>query len=335
MKNYIGIVRDHSVSMSGLRYSAMRDYNENIKSIKNAAKEHNQDTIVSVVRCGGKPYNWTVEREVVNSSVNAIAPLSEYPTPGDGTPLLDAVGEIINILGKAPDADDKNVSFLVMVITDGEENSSKKFNSTSIKGMMRDLEKTDRWTFAFRVPRGHKRSLLNLGIPEGNILEWDQTEQGFREATTFTTSGINTYYKERSLGKTSTRSFYTDMSNVKRTDLKRKLDEINDEIQIFRVRSDQKISEFAAKKLGSYTPGTIYYQLTKPERRVQEYKKMIIFDRKNNKYYGGEDARSLLNLDVSGTVSVIPGNHANYDIFIQSTSYSRKLIKDTRAIYWP
>lgn len=48
--------------------------------------------------------------------------------------------------------------------------------------------------------------------------------------------------------------------------------------------------------------------------------------------YGGEDARRLLDLPDHVT-KVRPGNHANFDIFIQSTSINRKLKNGTRVIY--
>ncbi len=124
MKNYIGISRDHSRSMNSLAGAAAKDYNSNIESIKLNSEKENQDTIISVVECGvgvaGK-----VVRSVVNSTVSKLKPLreSEYHTNGSSTPLYDSVGELIEILEKVPDANDPSVSFLVMVITDGEENS--------------------------------------------------------------------------------------------------------------------------------------------------------------------------------------------------------------------
>src|SRR5579859_5565395 len=171
MKQYVGISRDHSGSMSSLASTAMNDYNLNVSSIKEGANSTGIDTVVSVIKCGvGNPAK--NEFEVVNSSVNSLSTLKAYSATGSATPLFDSVGELIEQLQKVPDAAADNVSFLVMVITDGEENSSRRFTAQDISRKIRHLQSTDRWTFTFRVPRGYAKSLAKLGIPEENILEW-------------------------------------------------------------------------------------------------------------------------------------------------------------------
>src|SRR5882672_320670 len=133
MKNYIGLSRDHSRSMWSITRPAAKDYNDNIRAIQDAARNNNIDTIVSVVKCGVGPYA-SVEREVINSNVHVLQPINEiaYIADGSGTPLWDSVGELIDLLSEVPDADDAEVSFLVMVITDGEENFSKKWSSAAM-----------------------------------------------------------------------------------------------------------------------------------------------------------------------------------------------------------
>jgi hypothetical protein len=50
--------------------------------------------------------------------------------------------------------------------------------------------------------------------------------------------------------------------------------------------------------------------------------------------YSGSDARTLIGLPTSGNARLHPGNHGNYDIFIQSTSINRKLVGGTGVLYW-
>ena len=47
-KNYIGFVNDHSGSMWCLAEAAIKDYNANIKAIKDAATKEMLDIVVSV-----------------------------------------------------------------------------------------------------------------------------------------------------------------------------------------------------------------------------------------------------------------------------------------------
>jgi hypothetical protein len=48
--------------------------------------------------------------------------------------------------------------------------------------------------------------------------------------------------------------------------------------------------------------------------------------------YGGNAARSLIGLPYGAEAKVEPGNHANYDIFVQSTSTNRKLVRGTKLL---
>ena len=86
MKNYIGISRDHSGSMSGITTAAMRDYNQLIQDINTASKSEGIDTVVDVVECGRKSARYGAENRmvVVNSSANALKPITSYPADGGG-----------------------------------------------------------------------------------------------------------------------------------------------------------------------------------------------------------------------------------------------------------
>ena len=151
MKTYIGISRDHTGSMRGsLASSAMRDYNSLIGDLKGAAVGENQDTIVSVVKCG---HGRTVEPyiEVANSYVGTLTPLTNYDADAPGTALWDSVDTLIDLLSNTPDANDLQTSFLVMIITDGEENASKKTTASKLAERIKKLQATDRWSFTFRT----------------------------------------------------------------------------------------------------------------------------------------------------------------------------------------
>lgn len=341
-KNYIVIVRDHSGSMSHIRRPAARDYNDNIAALKEAALKEKIDTIVSTVKCGdGRARNSNlVSREVVNSNVQVLKEIMErdYDTDGGSTPLFDSVGEAVALLKGVPDYGDEDVSFLVMVITDGEENSSRRYDGRSIGEEIRRLQATDRWTFTFRVPRGYGRNLESLGIPGGNILEWEQTEAGFQHATNTTRSAVANYYTQRSLGAKSVQTFYTDLKGVSVQDLKAAhLVDIQTKVEIFKNGADVKtIREFCEYKTKKpFLKGAAFYELVKPEKEVQDYKMIVIRDRTTGSVYFGPAARQLLGLPNYGTVKLVPGDHSKYDVFVQSTSTNRKLTPHTRVLYYP
>jgi hypothetical protein len=346
MKQYIGIIRDHSMSMRHIAKTAMDDYNTLIADIKKNAIEKDIDTIISVMECGVRVpatsgFEPTINRLTVqNSSVLGIKPISTYEATGSNTPLYDAVGALVDHLSKVPDANDPETSFLLMVLTDGGENASKSYTEKILRGIIHDKQMTDRWSFTFRVPNGQSWVIQHsLGIPSSNIMEWDTSEDGLRQATVVTTSSVGEYYTARATGSTSTRSFYqTDMSSVSSQKVKSSLQDITDDVDVLYVPLNMNgiaIREFVESNiLSTMKKGSAFYQLTKKEDEVQDYKQILIMDKKTKKIYGGVHARQLLNLPFTGTVKIVPGVHGNYDIFIQSTSVNRKLVGGTSVLYW-
>jgi len=71
--------------------------------------------------------------------------------PGGGTPLLDAIGDAIQITSaqlKSRGKKKDRPAALVIIMTDGEENESRRFTNEQIKSMVAKCEKAD-WTFIF------------------------------------------------------------------------------------------------------------------------------------------------------------------------------------------
>lgn len=326
--------------MHHLTAAAMKDYNSNIETIREAAQSKGIDTIVSVVKCGHYA-SAIVHREVVNSSVNALSPLRQYDALAGGTPLFDSVGELINIMKASPDANDPNASFLIMSITDGEENRSMWWTAYKLGKEIRELQETGRWTFVFRVPRGHAKPLADrLGIHIGNILEWDQTEKGVEVASVATETAFRSYFDNRSKGVTATRSFYSaDAADLTKKEIKSALKDISKEVSIWTVGADEHdemIKPFCEKRLNrTMETGAAFYELTKKENAVQDYKLICIRDKTTGEVFGGDEARDLLNLPHQGTIKLQPGINGNWEIFVQSTSINRKLKSGTDLLYWP
>lgn len=318
-------VRDHSASMFPLKASAMKDYNSQLESFRGSG------AYVSVVECGVGS-GARVDVAVRDQKVDFTDLLYGYQTDGDGTPLWDSVGMAINILNFSKGDDPK----LVMIITDGYENRSKIWTAEKLRLEIQRLQVTDLWTFVFRVPVGHRKELVRrLGVPEGNVMEWDQNEASFHQSTEQTVQATRSYIQAVASGVTSTNKFYTDLSNVKPSEIKAVADDITTQVRVESVWSDDdgsQIRDFCQKHFGEFEVGRAYYQLTKTEK-VQEKKKLIIKHKKKGRYYGGQGVRDLLGLPSFGEVKVVPGNHGEYEIYVQSTSVNRKLLTKTKVLY--
>ena len=329
LKNKILYVLDASGSMNGLRYDVMRAFNSNLQTAKTKSKESNQQTSATLTTFGEAPFSHPIVK-LKDIDVNLVTELNAANyAPYGNTPLLDAVGQTINLFKNDKDP---NTSFVMFVVTDGQENCSENYTRTSLAKLIKEVSKTDRWTFVFLVPPGEADSISqNLDIPRGNIMEWETTSLGIEKFTSQVNSGINNYYVSRASGQTAVRSFFTDMSKVSAKEVKKKLDDIKNDVMVWTVNKEEEIRDFVENHKFKYVKGNAFYQLTKPET-IQSNKKIILVEKNKLSVYAGEDARELLKLPNS-TTKVIPGNHSNWDIFVQSTSTNRKLVRGTKLVY--
>jgi hypothetical protein len=337
----IALIRDHSGSMTRIAKYAARDYNATVHSVRAAAEATQQETFVSVLELG---YGHTSEvRTVIDGQpVQALIPIAEnaYTTNG-GTPLWDSVGDAIDNLLRHPRANDPEAAFLVSLTTDGQEMHSRRHSARSICAKMEQLIATDKWTFIFRVPRGDVRALVRLGVHEGNILGWDQSERGVATAQAQTTQAMTDYMSGRAKGMTSTKRFFADLSEVKVGDVREALTDVRSEISFLPVSAtehDEAIRDFVERRTGDkMLKGAAFYQLTKGELKVQDYKLMAVRSKTTGEVFASKDAdeiRAALGLPTHST-KMSPSDLGDWDLFIQSTSTNRKVVGGTDLLYWP
>lgn len=334
MKNYIGFVNDHSGSMASLRSAAMKDYNNTIEAIKNAATAEMMDTIVTVVGLGLNSNHNQLERQVTFSNPHVLHPKKGWPTQ-NSTPLWSAIREIIELHQAMVDIRNNDVSVLITVTTDGEATDGHMH--TPLQNMMKPLLETGRWTFVFRVPKRTSYALQSkirqLGVSQENILEWETTNEGMTQASAVTTQAVNAFYRSRATGQTSSNAFYANAANVNLA----ALEDITKKVSLYVVPPEDngiEIRPFILRHRMEYLKGAAFYQLVKTEARVQPGKQFLIRDRQTGKIFGGKEARKMLNLPDQNNVRLHPGDHLNYDLFVQSSSVNRKLVGGSGVIYW-
>lgn len=343
-KTYVCFVNDHSKSMTLIANAAKDDFNANLVAVRDAATREKQDTVVSVIALGledptgGKEGNHpSVHRQIMLSNPHILKPVESWPTPG-GTPLYDALGDALNLHLALPDIHRESVSVLIMVTTDGEEVHSRIYGPdyyaervNKLKALIGKATATGRFTIAVRVPfdakAPHINALEDLGIPANNIKSWVTTNDGMAASTKVQKDSVDSYFKSRATGKRSSNSFYTDASNVNVA----ALDKIDPkEISLYVVDQayhGMEIREFVLKKRQEYLYGSAYYQLAKTEAKVGPEKVILIRDRQTGFFFYGENARKMLGLptEKNKNARINPGDHGNFDVFIQSTSINRKL----------
>jgi hypothetical protein len=102
--------------------------------------------------------------------------------------------------------------------------------------------------------------------------------------------------------------------------------------QVLRVDDDVTIRDFVEDHNLSFETGLGFYEFTKPET-IQSSKEIVLMDNETGDIYEGEKARELLDLPDDEDIRLKPTDLDQYSIFVQSTSYNRRLIGGTRFLY--
>jgi uncharacterized protein YegL len=90
-------------------------------------------------------FDTTCQTPYVEKPLADVAPLTRVTyVPGGNTALLDAIGATVK---KIQDKDQKN-AILVVIITDGEENSSHEYTRAAIKALVEDRQAAG-WQFLY------------------------------------------------------------------------------------------------------------------------------------------------------------------------------------------
>lgn len=140
--NHVGIVLDRSGSMAIVREEALSGLNEELGVLEKNATESEQKTTVTLTTFSTKvdePRRLETGQRVAEE---------EYKCVG-WTALADATAATIKSLQEIKTNPDEDVAYLVTIVTDGRENSSKEHNMRDISVMIKTLETQGNWTFVF------------------------------------------------------------------------------------------------------------------------------------------------------------------------------------------
>lgn len=175
---HVFAILDMSGSMSGLEKDTIGGYNSFIKKLKG-------EKIRVTLTCF----------DTVNEIPYSDLPIKEVPeldekvySPRGGTALVDAVCQTINQnKGKVKKGD----KALVLIITDGEENSSREYSTVQMKKLISGLEEKGNWTFTYLGANQDAFAVAQrFGMRKGNVSVYQATERGTGVA--FASMSVNT-----------------------------------------------------------------------------------------------------------------------------------------------
>lgn len=138
----ITVVLDRSGSMQALKTELENGFNVWI----NKQAETPIETRVTLIQFDSEATDVVYE----NKLITEVKDLKIQPR--GGTPLFDAVGRAINLTGDRLNRiqeDNRPGKILFVIITDGEENSSREFTSEVVKSMVEHQTNNYSWEFVF------------------------------------------------------------------------------------------------------------------------------------------------------------------------------------------
>lgn len=135
MKTLICIILDRSGSMGGRE-------GDTVGGINGLVKEQQQipgDADITLYRFDDRE----IEQFRPRSPLSNFTPLAEHEVAArGGTPLLDAVGEATDFTSRVDSEYEKGV---LVIVTDGQENSSRKFSRAHIKERLTKMQESGKW----------------------------------------------------------------------------------------------------------------------------------------------------------------------------------------------
>lgn len=193
------------VDRSGSMYNCIDDtiggFNTQLNSIEELKSEYpNQKFLTSVSLFNTEiDHVVSMERQIGDNQLTR----KNY-IPSGGTALLDAIGisiqRIERVMGQ--EIEEGKASVVVVIMTDGYENSSRMFRFKEVSKMITKLSNAGKWTFNFLgADLDSFETVDNLSIPRGNAMMFHKEDMhanmdGLSES-------VKSYAREKSKGKIS------------------------------------------------------------------------------------------------------------------------------------
>lgn len=166
----VHFILDESASMSIVHDATISSFNEYLEGLRKDGNSYRfQLTTFSNVS------NIQDEKDIQN--VDNLSK-DNYKANGPSTSLYDAVCRTLKLY------EDKEGKRLVVILTDGEENSSQEYNQSNMKEMVKNLESKGNWTFVYLgANQDSYANAANFGFSKGNVVNFNQTGVGLKSVS--------------------------------------------------------------------------------------------------------------------------------------------------------
>lgn len=178
MKTIVNFILDKSGSMESVREATISGFNEYIQTLKKDKENEYEFTLTLfdtnfVVR--DKAQKLSKVKELNKESYN----------PDGGTALYDGVCSTLKGITEAHDhcnvcgGHQHTTKYVTIIMTDGQENSSREYTQVEMKKMIEEREKQGNWTFVYLGANQDSYAVAQkFGVQVGNIANFNATTAG-------------------------------------------------------------------------------------------------------------------------------------------------------------
>lgn len=203
----VAMVLDKSGSMGAIKGATVEGFNHQLQTLRDTSPQGGDTKTMLTVFDG----------EVEVGDLTRLSEMKDLTDktycPGGVTAMYDAVGKTIEKI-RSEVTDHEDQSYLVVVVSDGMENASREFDGGEIASMVKELQDTGRWTFAYL---GANQDLTQVrkstGMLVNNMASFDATDEGMRRAMYATASATGNYMSARAKNVMRSASFYSGDAN--------------------------------------------------------------------------------------------------------------------------
>lgn len=235
-------VIDRSGSMHGLEDVVVNSFNEQLQAVR-ANKEVKATVSVTT-------FNHDVTFTRWANSIKDVRELTRADyVPHGNTALHDAIGQTLN---RVLDLNAESDSNLVVIITDGQENSSRIWHSNSIKHLIESFKSKGNWTFSFIGANVDvEKVAMDMAIPLSNTIAYTSDIGGTTSMNHRLRDSMMMYAASASIGAPMAANFVSASETV--LDLRNTNPDIDNVLQDINSKINRRAAE-KEKQAATPTP---------------------------------------------------------------------------------
>lgn len=201
------LVVDNSGSMSPLRQMVVSGFNEQVETIRSLDKQNGTESIVGLVY-----FDSSVNVKFAKKQANEVELLTlESYVPSGGTAFYDGLAIAIKTLEDALGGDLSETEVVVTTITDGEENSSRKYAGSQLADLIKQFQDDYGWTFSFIGANIDTEKLAtSLNVSATNAINFAYSAEGAKAAFDTLKVARSMYYSKKLSDEDTKTMFFTD-----------------------------------------------------------------------------------------------------------------------------